>query len=384
MNDRSRQRRTALVLTFTPINREPRALREIDHLRLTHDVTTAGFGSAPRAGLEHIELVDLKMHRILSFLNQGLFAFLLLVRWHSFAYAIHPRTRMARRTLRGRDWDVIVTHDVITTPLALSLDAGPVIVDLHEYAPRQGEDSRRWRILMAPYFRWILRRHVRRAAGVVSVAEGIAEEYRTRFGIDSTVIPNATAYAELEPRPVGTPLRLVHSGLASPARRLDVIVDAVLATKTPVTLDLYLMDHQSAHADELRARAAGDDRIRFPEPVAYADLVPTLNTYDVGVSYIAPTTFNLTWCLPNKFFDFVQARLAIVTGPSPEMARIVREHDLGIIADDFSAEALAAAFDQLTPEQVAHWKDAASGCARDLSAESQMSRLDAAVERVER
>src|SRR5690606_14907249 len=104
---------------------------------------------------------------------------------------------------------------------------------------------------------------------------------------------------------------------------------------------------------ELRALAGDDRRIRFCEPVPYDELVQTLNGYDVGLSIFPPTTFNLAWCLPNKFFDFIQARLGVIVGPSPEMKRFVDEYRVGLVLPDFESAPLAAALEALTPERVA-------------------------------
>src|SRR5699024_12205372 len=111
----------------------------------------------------------------------------------------------------------------------------------------------------------------------------------------------------------------------------------------------------------------------FHDPVAADEVVPTLNSYDVGVYSLPPISFNFRWALPNKFFDFVQARLALLIGPSPEMAALVREHDLGVVAEDFTPAAFAAAVDALTAEQVAAAKEAADAAAAVLCAEQQVA-----------
>src|SRR5690606_13520153 len=133
-----------------------------------------------------------------------------------------------------------------------------VIADLHEYAPRQNEHSFAWRTIIAPYFRWLCRRQVSRAAAVVTVSEGIVQEYKKEFGFESILVVNATPYQEaLEPGPVGDPLRLVHSGVPAVQRRLETMIDAVLTTSADVTLDFYLVDDDSAYMESLRDRAGG-------------------------------------------------------------------------------------------------------------------------------
>src|SRR5690606_21770207 len=74
-----------------------------------------------------------------------------------------------------------------------------------------------------------------------------------------------------------------------------------------------------------------------------------------------------TWALPNKIFDFVQARLATVVGPSPEMAELVRERRLGVVAEDFTPQALADALAGLDPAAVAEYQASAHAQAPEPS-----------------
>ncbi|MGB3829093.1 MAG: glycosyltransferase family 1 protein, partial [Ornithinimicrobium sp.] len=276
-------------------------------------------------------------------------------------------------------WDAVLANDVETVPLALTLRARGVHADLHEYASRQNEESRRWRWFVAPYQRWTVRRWVSHADSVTTVGAELAAEYRREFGIEAGVVVNAAPYAERSPTPVGSPLRLVHSGLARRNRSLEVMVDAVRATRREVVLDLYLMPNDPAYLAELVQRAGDLPQVRFHDPVSPGELGERLARSDVGVFVLPPLTFNYRYTLPNKFFDYVQARLGIIVGPSPEMAGLVQRHDLGLVLDDFSAAELAAALDALTDEQVAAFKGASDRLAAELSAERQIQGWAAAV-----
>jgi glycosyltransferase involved in cell wall biosynthesis len=215
------------------------------------------------------------------------------------------------------------------------------------------------------------RTKVKQSAAIVTVSQGIAEEYKRVFDIDSTLVVNATPYHDMSVGPVSAPLRLVHSGGIAVQRRLDIMIEGVRRSSADVILDLYLVGGDPALAAELKALAADDSRIRFRDPVPYKDLIKVLNDYDVGLSIFPPTTFNLAWCLPNKFFDFVQARLGVIVGPSPEMARFVEEYGIGLVLPDFEPASLAASLDALSAERVSAWKVASDTHAAALSSESQ-------------
>lgn len=378
----TRARPKVLVLTYTPFAQEPRALKQVRFLKDDYDVTTAGFGPAPFPDVPHVEIPQVPTYRWGLF-GRLLGAGFLVLHWYRMLRRINALDRASAQLLGGQEWDIIITHDLKALDIAFEL-ASPdrVVLDLHEYAPRQEEHSLLWRLLVAPYFRWMCRVQVPRAAAVVTVSQGIADEYKEVFGFDSTLVVNATPYADLKPGPVGAPLRLVHSGGVAVQRRLDIMIRGVRESSADVTLDLFLVPGESSLMAELKALAGDDPRIRFRDPVPYSDLIQTLNGYDLGLSIFPPTTFNLAWCLPNKFFDFVQARLGEIVGPSPEMKRFVEEYGIGLVLPDFEPSSLARALESLTPEQVTAWKAASDAHATALSSESQGAIWEQLVKRV--
>ena len=373
-------RGSLLILSFSPIVADARVLKQVELFKDSYDVTTCGFGPAPSGVARHVEI------------PAGLSATdvdgrLITARWYRRAFWSTSAVAWARTALRGLDVDVVLANDVEAVPVALGLAPRlGVHADLHEYAPAQHDENAAWKKRIAPYKAWICRRYVTQAASVTTVADGIAAEYRRVFGIEAGVVTNAAPFHDLAPAPVPSPaegpLRLVHSGVAQRKRRLDLLIDAVHTTPADVTLDLFLMPNDPAHLLELRERAAADPRgrVRFREPVAYAHLIETLNGYDVGLAVFPFVNFNIRWSLPNKLFDYVQARLAIVVGPSPEMAGRVEEWGVGAVSPDFTVESLAAVLTSLDRETVGAFKAASHARARELSAEVEVAGWRTAVD----
>jgi hypothetical protein len=79
--------------------------------------------------------------------------------------------------------------------------------------------------------------------------------------------------------------------------------------------------------------------------------------------------FNYKLALQNEFFEFVQARLALAVGPSPEMSRIVKQHNIGVVASDFTPEAMANALSRLSVSQINQCKRNSCSCAHFYCAE---------------
>ena len=127
--------------------------------------------------------------------------------------------------------------------------------------------------------------------------------------------------------------------------------------------------------DDLVSQINRRANVHLHDPVPMEAIPTTLNAFDVGIYLLPPVNFNHVHALPNKLFEFIQARLAVVIGPSPEMAKVVKETGCGTVATEFSAMSLASAVRELTPEKVERYKQQSHHAASVLSAESNKSQF---------
>jgi glycosyltransferase involved in cell wall biosynthesis len=367
-----------LVISFSDLARDPRVDRQISFLAGQHEVIAAGF--APPAGRE-TEFVNLSPPR----LQGGMQGLIRRARWtegyaeslalrilgrHLDAFWRHPLNRLAAQLLAGVRADVVIANDLSALPLAAGVAGdAPVIFDAHELSTEEHSQIRWWRLLVAPHADALLRESLPRVAQMTTVSGGIAKLYAERYGIEPAVVTNAPPASDLAPSPVGHPIRLIHHGIAVAERRLELMIEAMDQLDDRFTLDLMLMPSQPRYLARLRRLVATRPRISLLDPVPQRSIVGLCNAYDVGVFVLPPRNGNQFHVLPNKLFEFIQARLAVVVGPSPEMAGVVREHDCGLVTGDFTPESLAAALGTLTPDNVADYKRHSHQAAGQLNAE---------------
>ena len=358
-----------LCISFSPISTDARVLRQLNVLAEFGEVTTLGYGPTPTGVTAHLE-VD----RGAASLPQTVSGVLrLALRQHRSVELTAPGEHAAVALLAGEaPFDLVVANDARALPLAFSV-AGtvPVWADLHEWAREENTASAAWRLLVAPYMDALCHRYLQRAAAVTAVNQSIAELYRERYGIMPGVVRNAIAEQPLIPSAVdGDQVRLVHSGIAVPERNLEALIDATAALDKRFTLDLYLMGDESGYLGQLRRRAAGVPRVSIHPPVPPAALPATLNAYDLGVYLLPIASLNHQLMLPNKFFDFVQARLGVLISPATETSALIEKHDLGPRLLDHSVAGHVAALSALSPDDVRRYKQNAHAAAGALSSEA--------------
>ena len=273
-------------------------------------------------------------------------------------------------------YDVIVAHDIYLLSLARRIrGSARLVFDAREFYPRQNDEHFWFRISEQPERERICRAYLRECDAVITVSPGLADAYARAFGVRPHVVMSTPSYHELEPTPTEPDrFRIVHLGIANPNRQLEKMIDVAAALDDRFTLDFYLTGSED-YIRALRERAASCGRVRVLPPVPFERIIPTLNAYDIGLCYFEPLTFNLLHCLPNKLFEFIQARLMIATGPSPDIAQVTREHDCGVVADSFAPAAMAAALARLTTADVQRAKRNSAIAARVLCFEQESRKL---------
>ena len=358
-----------LILTLSDIKNDPRVSRQIRALSNHFALTVAGRAGGDLTGICYVPIIPRK--RTLASMIRG--AWLLKTGQFTSYYWGLPDIKDAAQKLAKKRFDLIIANDVEALPLALRVaDGAKVLLDAHEYAPQEFEDSRVWSFFAQRFTTsFLCREHLPKIHAMMTVCEGIAGEYSRHFAVPRPfVILNAPYRQELEPGPCGEHIRMIHHGKAIPSRKIELMIDMMRYLDERFLLDFMMIEKNLDYLNSLKKRAEPDKRIRFLPPVAMPDIPRTINGYDIGLFLLPPTTLNYAHALPNKFFEFIQARLAVAIGPSPEMARYVKKFDCGIVASDFRTEQLATALNGLTREQIERFKQHSHEAAQELCFEA--------------
>lgn len=351
-----------LIISFSEIRKDPRVLRQIQLLKNDYELLVAGYGSSPSSDVRFFEI-----HKSVTRPHvKAFWAGKLLSGMFEWFYWGMPHIRQAKQILEKQNVALIIANDVYALPLALKLANGrPVHLDAHEYSPREFEEKPLWRATFGRLYHYICRRYLSKVSSLTTVAHGIADEYRKQYGVAADVVYNAPTFQAMKPQSLQGPIRLIHHGAAISSRHLEVMIE-MMGHLPEAQLDFMLVETDPRYFLELKTKAAPYSNIRFIPPVGVHEICEVLNRYDVGVYLLPPVNFNHANALPNKFFEFVQARLAIAIGPSQEMASLLNRFQLGVVADNFSPESLAQAIAGMTREKISEYKRNADVAASSL------------------
>ena len=375
-----------LVLVLSNLKHDARVRRQILALKDHYQTTVVSFGGDPSPDYELIVIKPTN----LNLFRKALASVFLLLKLHPIAHRILHNYYSIVSTLSDRKFDLIIANDVETLPLAFAFPGKPkVIFDAHEYAPRHFEDKKMWRIFFQDFNTWLCKKYIPKTTSMMTVGKGLALEYEKNFQVRPTVITNANNFFDLPPgSTMENKIRLVHHGIATPSRKLELMFEVMALLDNRFTLDLILLTPGFAskgtrqYLDDLRERTKQDSRIKIIPPVKSSEVVNAIRHYDMGVFLLPPVNFNYENTLPNKLFDFIQARLGIAIGPTPEMAEIVNHYHLGIVSDAFTPKSLAEKLSKVTKTDIETFKKNANVAAAELNAEVNAKKINAMISQV--
>ncbi len=374
-------RKHILILCYSDLSADARVLRQIEALGERYTLATAAYAPAPSNGGRFFQLgADT------TALGLSIFRRKLVSARHRVRSRIHqmrgdreglywdPARRHALAQLSRWPADLIIANDINTLPLAMALrEVNPavrIIFDAHEYFPKQFEEDPAWVVQHQAHVTDLCCTLMPLADRCTTVSPRLADQYAELTGVRPMVILNAPRFEDLLPRTVSDgPIRLVHHGGISFQRGTLDLLQIMQELERSHELHLYpVVKGENTYAQNVFDRARHMPNVIVHGAVPPADLPGTLNAYDLGVHRLLQDNWNHLNTLPNKTFDFVQARIGQVVTPGSAMSELVERHHVGAVATDFSLEAMAACIQGLQKDDIMRFKQNAHHVAAELSA----------------
>lgn len=362
-----------LILAYSDLNHDARVARQINFLSERCQLTIACFDSPKNWKHEVFHIKRIKP----GLFQKAIGSIFLLSGLFESAYQVIYDFPNLRNQLKSRTFDLIIANDIESLPLAFKIKkTEKILFDAHEFAPRHFEDKLVWRIFFQRFNKYLCKKYLPLVDEMITVGTGLANEYAAHYPVKPIVVTNANYYSNLAPTPVDEKkIRLIHHGAANPSRQLEIMIEMMNYLDDRFTLDLMLLTPTIAnkktrgYLDSLKNSIKDNPRIKIVPPVKSSEVVNFIHPYDMGIFLLPPINFNYANTLPNKLFDFIQARLAIGIGPTPEMASLVNRYDLGVVSGDFTPQSLAKKINALTVADLDSFKKNADNAALELSAE---------------
>ena len=367
--------RRALVLSYSEVSKDPRVRNQIQWLvGAGYRVDLIGRGKIPTS----LNGNYLQIKR--WWLPIRLFSYLFLSNQYQYKLLIDFWFPIKQTSAEKYDLIILNTLDFlpwVTSKTYMNNKKGStLILDLHEYSPSQGTGFL-WKLLFRRYQNWLIQMISNPIIDKrITVAPGIASLYASNLGINKPeIIMNVPQYENLKPsETIPNEIKLVHHGKADNARGLPLLIEAMSKIDSRFSLTFMLVGPQQ-EISQLKSEVEKlqlTERVFFMPPVKLEEVAKALNQFDAEIIFIPPVTLNYKYVLPNKYFEAVQGRLAIISGQSEEIIRISSKFKNAVITDsDWKVNSLVSTINSLDSKIIDTLKIGSDNAAKELSAEAE-------------
>ncbi|ONI44406.1 hypothetical protein AN640_05610 [Candidatus Epulonipiscium fishelsonii] len=382
--------KTILILGDTPLYRDGRVERHINALKNNYNIIITGTAAPNIEGVQFIQFTDTEPNNIQNKVIRKLKKLQRIIFYKKYTskkldkmYWNIIYIKELWEALKSLDnIDLILSNDFMMLPLGIKLSKLkniPIIADMHEYAPRQFENMLGWAKTEGLFRTYLCKMYLPKANKVFTVSPGLGKKYYKTFGVKCEILTNAPEYEELKPTKVNKVIKLVYHG-GTGSRGLEIFVPIMKKLGKSYTLDLYLVHNQgSRKSNKLIKKLSSLKNITLNEVVPPEDIAKTINQYDLGLYILKPTSFNQKYMLPNKLFEFGQARLGVIMGPNIETSKYINKYKFGAISKDFEVDSAVQLIKSLTKEDIEKFKINANNFAKEENSEKNAKLLRKAV-----
>ncbi len=278
-----------------------------------------------------------KTHRFRMFFNRGsLFYAFFNIRLFFF--------------LMFSKFDIMLSNDLDTLPacaFAKVLKRKKLIYDSHELFTEVPELINRQRV--KKIWEWIEKKSVQKITKFYTVAQPIADIYAEKYQMPVHVIRNLPYYRESKNINKFERPTLIYQGALNQGRGLELMI------KTMHFLPNFQLivcgDGYMAKKLRKEVESSSLKNIDFRGHQSFEALKELTQKAHIGLSWEENLGKNYYYALPNKLFDYIQARIPVLVSALPSMEKIVNEFQVGEILKNREPKKIASQIKELYNKQ---------------------------------
>lgn len=277
---------------------------------------------------------------------------------------------------------LVISHDYFTANLgylSARIFKAKFVVDCHEYARGQFMHDERWVKHIRPYIIAFQDYYLAQADGVTTVCEGIADLLDAEQELKrKVVVVRSVPFSNIQPfRPTGDTIRVLYHGEIHYIRGIHKAIKSMRLWRAE--FELVVRGNSSIeYLEYLKtlARECGvEKRVHFEPAVAFNEIIPAANKADIGYFVHKDLSPQKRFVLPNKYFEYVMAGLALCVSDLPEMSRLLKQYKFGLLVPDYTEQDIANTINSFTRESIDRMKQASIKAAVELNWEKEQYRM---------
>ena len=208
-----------------------------------------------------------------------------------------------------------------------------------------------------------------------TVSESIAKTYQKQYGTKMKVVRNVPYRKnELSSDDIEKERtkEILYQGSLNIGRGLEHLIDSMQyleGSKLRIVGDGDI----TKQLKERIIKRGVTEKVELMGRIPFEKLPPITSKADLGIALEENIGLNYYYALPNKLFDYIQARVPVLVSPFPEMQKIVNQYEIGTVYDHKTPQALAEKIDEIftLTNRYNKWKENTSKAAKELCWENE-------------
>ena len=219
---------------------------------------------------------------------------------------------------------------------AADRNRGSLVYDARELYPHVASTvGRPWVRL---FWESVERHFVRKAEGVLTVSDGIADRLVDLYDIDRPSIVHNVPYRRTAVSSnrlrasIGVPTDttiVLHQGQMRKFRGCELLLDAVKQVDRTALVFLGDGPLKRPLSDVARKHRLSE-KVFFLDAVPPDELLGYTSSADIGVTLLEDVCLNHRFALPNKLFEYLAANIPVIASDLPEIQKVVKGYNVGI------------------------------------------------------
>lgn len=279
--------------------------------------------------------------------------------------------------------DMIIIEDITLLPLGLEYKKiNPkikLIIDLREYYPLEYENPK-WLSRFGSFFYFLCKNYLKYVDSALCVSDEISKKYKEEFNIDCEIFYSFPPFHNIDPSVISKPISLIYHGFLSTDRNSQNLIEMAKLLDKRYHLYIMSLSNQANFLESLRAQKS--ENISFIPPVPMNEIITFTQKFDIGLLTLSPNSFNNANAMPNKFFEYIQARLGVISTPIKSLKGWIDQYRFGKCAQGFEAKDIAQCLNSLQNEEILNFKISSHKIAKQCSMDKNQKKILSIIKRV--
>lgn len=257
--------------------------------------------------------------------------------------------------------DLLILEDITLLPFATEYKkinkSCKILIDLREFYPLEYDNDKNWLNGLGKLFAHLCDKYLPQVDFALSVSSSFVEKYKKNYGIKCELFYSMPPMANLAPKPTNPQdIKIIYHGFISKDRSSENLLH--LARNLPPNFKLFAMvlSNIKGYLEGFVNEAKNLKALQILPPVSLESIVPFCNQFDIGLIPFAPSTFNLTHCMPNKFFEYMQSRLMILSTPLQDIKAFLSQYPFGECSSAYSVDSMLDSLKKLDSTKIDTYK----------------------------